>query len=254
MVAGQEVVFPAGTVRMTDVDGDGVGELQVTNPSGGLLAGDRMDTVLTAGPGTRSSVVTQGANRVCGAAPGATPATTTLATTLSLEGDARLEWAPHHLVPYARSVVVQRTVVDVAPGAALLLWETLSAGRTGRGERFAWERVDTRLRVTRSDRPLLVDGAVLVPGGEPFDGADLVATIVVVLPAGSAGARPLADALHDVLTAAPGTLASASAIDDDLVAGRVIARDAAALYAALDAVRVLARPAVGLPPPRRPVV
>jgi urease accessory protein len=182
IVAGQEVVFPSGTVRITDVDGDGVGELQVTNPSGGLLAGDRMDTVLTAGAGTRASVVTQGANRVCGAAPGAAPETTTLHTALSLEGDAALEWAPHHLVPYARSVVLQRTTVDVAPDAGLLLWETLSAGRTGRGERFAWERLDTRLRVSRAGLPLLHDGAVLGGGGEPFDGADLVSTVVVVLP------------------------------------------------------------------------
>jgi urease accessory protein len=287
VVAEQDIVFPSGTVRLADIDGDGVGELQITNPSGGLLAGDRLDTVLEARAGTRSSVVTQGANRVCGVAPGLPPATTTLDTRVHLEDDALLEWAPHHLVPYARSRVHQRTVVDVAPAAGLLLWETLSAGRSGRGERFAWDHLDSRLRVTRDGRPLLQDGAILGPGGEPFDGADLVATVVVVLPRGSGGgasasggvqtratgaaggagthaaggagrasggAARLSDGLHAALTTARGTLASASAVADDVVVARVVARDATALYRALGAVRELARPAIGLPAPQRPVV
>jgi len=257
IVAAQDIVFPSGTVRIGDVDGDGVGELQITNPSGGLLAGDRLDTELVARPGTRSSVVTQGANRVCGVAPGEVPRTTTLDTTLALEGDAVLEWAPHHLVPYARAGVRQRTRVDVAPGAGLLLWETLSAGRTGRGERFAWDRLDTRLRITRAGRPLLQDGALLGPGGEPFDGADLVSTAVLVLPRDAAGPAPvataLADELHRALDAARGVLASASAVADDLVVARVVARDAVALYRALDALRGPSRRALGLPRALRPV-
>lgn len=257
VTAAQEVVFPAGTVRLHDVDGDGTGELQITNPSGGLLAGDRMDTELVLRPGVRASVVTQGANRVCGPAAGTDgPApVTTLRTTMVLEGDALLEWAPHHLVPYARASVLQRTAVEVAPGAALLAWETLSSGRSGRGERFAWEHLDTRLRITRDGRPLLHDGAVLGPGGEPFDGADLVSTVVVVLPWGDAGAAApgLADDLHAALTATRGVLASASAVDEELVVARVVGRDAVALYRALESVRGPARAALGLPSARRPV-
>ncbi|MEV4421404.1 urease accessory protein UreD [Patulibacter sp. NPDC049589] len=255
VVAAQDIVFPSGTVRIADVDGDGVGELQITNPSGGLLAGDRMDTLLRARAGTRASVVTQGANRVCGAAVGLPPARTELHARMALEGDAVLEWAPHHLVPYARAAILQRTAVEVAPAAGLLLWETLSAGRSGRGERFAWDHVDVRMRVARDGRPLLHDGAVLGPGGEPFDGADLVATVVVVLPTDrpAGTATDLADDLHRALGAVPGTLASASAVDDALIVGRVVARDATVLYRALHAARVLARPALGLPAPRRPI-
>lgn len=304
MIAAQEVVFPAGTVRLHDVDGDGTGELQITNPSGGLLAGDRMDTELVLRAGVRLSVVTQGANRVCGpaespvagvpAAGGAGSAgtlraspVTSLHTAMTLEGDALLEWAPHHLVPYARSSVHQRTAVEVASAAGLLAWETLSSGRSGRGERFAWERLDVRMRITREGRPLLHDGAVLGPAGEPFDGADLVSTVVVVLPreppaagapatrrreaggqaaggpqagARTAGAPPhdrraeaLADELHAALSGAHGVLASASAVDAELVVARVVARDAVALYRALEAVRGIARAALGLPSPQRPV-
>ncbi|WP_026910537.1 urease accessory protein UreD [Patulibacter minatonensis] len=264
-------MFPSGTVRITDVDGHGVGELQLTNPSGGLLAGDRMETVLDAGPGVRASVVTQGANRVCGTAPGLAPETTVLDGALTVREGAAVEWAPHHLVPYARADVHQRTTVDVAPDAGLLLWEGLACGRSGRGERFAWARVDTRLRIVRDGRPLLLDGAVLGPGGEPFDGADLVATLVVVLPEGGVAtiapqrtctsapapatttAPALAGAAHAALQRVPGALAGASAPDDHLLVARVLARDAVALYAALDAVRRIARPAIGLGPAGRVV-
>jgi len=250
----QSVAFPAGTVRISDVDGDGVGELQITNPSGGLLAGDRMDTVVDAGPGTRLSVVTQGANRVCGAALGAPVRTTTLATRLTVADGAVVEWIPHHLVPYARSRVHQRTAVVLAPTAGLIAWEALSTGRSARGERAAWDRIDTRLRITAGDRPLLIDGAVLDAGGEPFDGADLTATLVVRIPGGSDGSVALADRLHERAATVPGVLASASALDDRLVVGRVLARDTAALYALLAAWRPAARAAVGLPPATRPVV
>lgn len=276
-MATQDVVFPSGTVRIADVDGDGVGELQITNPSGGLLAGDGMDTVLHAGPGVRASFVTQGAGRVCGTAPGERPRTTTMRTAITLHDGAAVEWAPHHLVPYARSSIHQRTVVDVAPGAGLLLWEGLACGRSGRGERFAWDRLDTRTRIVRAGRPLLHDGAVLGPGGEPFDGADIVATVVVVLstpadaapepPArigraragappfhgGPSGAPALADLAHEALQGVRGVLAGASAHDESLLVSRILARDAVALYSALDVVRRLARPAIGLPPVRRAV-
>lgn len=176
-----------------------------------------------------------------------------LDTRISVGDGATLEWAPHHLMPFARSRVHQRTLVDVAASGALLAWESLAAGRSARGERFAWDRLDTRLRVVRTGRPLLADGALLGPGGEPFDGADLVATVVVVLPEGDPTGPRLADDLHRALLVARGTLASASAVDPALVVARIVARDAPALYRALHAVRELARPAIGLPAPRRPV-
>lgn len=264
VAAAQRVAFPAGTVRIRDVDGDGVGELQLTNPSGGLLAGDRMETVVDAGPGTRLSVVTQGANRVCGTARGAAPRTTAIEARVTVADGAVVEWAPHHLVPYARSRVRQRTTVQLAPSAGVVVWEALSTGRSARGERCAWDALDVRLRVTCGERPLLTDGAVLGPGGEPFDGADLAATFAVRLPVerppddrhrdvarGPAGR--LADRLHEHAAAVPGVLGSASALDDRLVVGRVLARDAAALYALLAAWRAPARAAVGLPPPARAI-
>jgi urease accessory protein len=295
VVAAQEVAVPAGTVRIVDVDGDGTGEVQITNPSGGLLAGDRLETQIDVGAGVRASLVTQGANRIYGRAvasaasgpgraldgddpgagrapsdpcptrattepagavrstPSAHPAATALDTRITVDDGATLEWAPHHLMPFARSRVRQRTLVDVADSGALLAWESLAAGRSARGERFAWDELDTRLRIVRAGRPLLADGALLGPGGEPFDGADLVATVVVVLSAGDPAGARLADDLHRALDVAPGTLASASAVAPTLVVARIVARDAPALYRALHAVRERARPAIGLPPPRRPI-
>ncbi|EHN12628.1 Urease accessory protein UreD [Patulibacter medicamentivorans] len=292
VVAADEVAFPAGTVRLTDGDGDGLRELQITSPSGGLLAGDRLDTIVEAGAGTSVSLVTQGATRVYRARDGAPasggdppalastgdprdhpadanggPASdhasagradpTVLDTSIAVAARARVEWVPHHLMPYADAAVHQRTTIDVAASGALLAWESVAAGRSARGERFGWRRLDTRLRISRDGRPLLQDGADLGPGGEPFDGADLVSTVVVVLPdpaaSSASAARGLADDLADALADRPGVLGSASAPDDALVVARVLARDAPALYGALHAVRVRARAVLELPAPGRPV-
>lgn len=267
VVTAQRTAFPAGSVRISAVDGDGVPELQLTNPSGGLLAGDRMDTVIDVDPGARLSVVTQGANRVCGTAPDVPPRTTTLDTRLAVGDGAIVEWLPHHLVPYARSCTHQRTNVELGAGAGLLLWDVITTGRSGRGERCLWERVDSRLRIATDGRPLLVDGAILTTDDEPFDGADVAAVFVVVLPAGSepdsraAGPGPgdraatdrLADALHATADGRPGTIGSASALDDRVVAGRLLARDTVAAYATLNAWRAPARAALGLPPAAREI-
>lgn len=258
VVTAQRTAFPAGSVRISAVDGDGVGELQLTNPSGGLLAGDRMDTAIGVGPGARLSVVTQGANRVCGTAPGTPPRPTTLATRLTVDDGAIVEWVPHHLVPYARSRTHQRTIVDLGAGAGLLLWDVITTGRSGRGERCRWERVDSRLRIATAGRPLLVDGAILTTDEEPFDGADVAAVFVVVLPAGPepdgrAATDRLADALHSAADGRPGTIGSASALDDRVVAGRLLARDTVAAYGTLNAWRAPARAALGLPPAARAV-
>lgn len=255
VATASRTAFPAGTVRISAVD-SGVDELQLTNPSGGLLAGDRLDTVIDVGPGARLSVVTQGANRVCGTAPGAPPRTTTLDTRLTVGAGAIVEWVPHHLVPYARADVHQRTGVELAADAGLLLWDGITTGRSGHGERCRWERVDSRLRIASNGRPLLVDGAILTAGGEPFDGADAAMVLVVVLPDhaerdGLAATARLADELHAVADRRPGAIGSASALDGRVVAGRLLARDTVAAYDLLDAWRAAARGALGLPPAAR---
>ncbi len=251
-LTAQEIAFPAGTVRLTEPDGDGVVELQQTAPSGGLLGGDRLEVAVRVGRDVQASLVTQGATRVYRPADGRSP--TELRTSLAVAGGARVEWVPHHLLLYRGAHVHQRTAIDVAPDAGLLAWEALSAGRTARGERFAWAGLDTRLRITRAGRPLLADGAVLEGGGEPFDGADLCATVVAVLPhAGAGAADGLANALHDVLTAAGGVLGSASVPVPGCVVARVLGRDAPATYRALHGVREGIRAALGLPRPSRPI-
>ena len=250
VLVGQEIAFPAGTVRLLDHDGDGVPELQQTAPAGGLLGGDALDVAVRLEDGVRASLATQGANRVYRPADGRTA--TRLTTTVTVADGAIAEWVPHHLLPYPGARVRQRTAIDVAPDAGLLAWESLSAGRSARGERFAWSLLDTRLRIARAGAPLLLDGAILAGDDrEPFDGADLCATVALVLPRD--GAPALADELHAALTAAPAVLGGASAPAPDLVVGRLLARDVPALYGALGAARRIGRRALGLPPARRSV-
>ncbi|MDX8152182.1 urease accessory protein UreD [Patulibacter brassicae] len=251
-LTAQEIAFPAGTVRLTEPDGDGVVELQQTAPSGGLLGGDRLEVAVRVGADVDVSLVTQGATRVYRPADGRSP--TQLRTALAVADGARVEWVPHHLLLYRGAHVHQRTAIDVDPGGGLLAWEALSAGRTARGERFAWAGLDTRLRVTRGGGPLVTDGAVLDGGGEPFDGADLCVAVVAVLPRPSAAAAAgLADELHDVLTAAPGVLGSASVPAPGCVVARVLGRDAPSTYRALHGAREAVRAALGLPRPARPI-
>ncbi len=236
---------PFGAVRANYTDGSGVPEVQITNPSGGILGGDRLEAEIDLAPGSSATVLTQAANKAYRGEEASQE------TTVSVGEATFLEYLPHHLIPYAGSNYRQETTFSVAPDATLISWDAYAAGRVARGERFAFDRLRARTTILRDGAPEAADGLDLAGGDEPFGGYSYVAAAYVLAPTDLGS---LADILHDSVAGTAGALASASAPAPDLCAVRILARDAPTLYGLLNRTRRLARDFLGLPAPSRGVL
>lgn len=235
---------PFGAVRANYPDNSGTAEVQITNPSGGILGGDHLETEILVEPSARATILTQAANKAYKGAEALQN------TALRVEEGAFLEYLPHHLIPFARSRYRQETAFHLAEDARLITWDAFSAGRVARGERFAFSGLSGRTRISRENTLRVVDGFELSGGGESFGGYSYLGTLYVLAPE---NLSPLAEDLHALLICVPGILASASSLDADICTARILARDATALYRALNTCRTVARAYLDLPPPARDV-
>lgn len=214
----------------------------VQNPTGGVFAGDRLVTRVTAEPGTRVHVTTQSATKVYRMEGGEARQDLTVRA-----GDgAYVEYLPDQLIPQAGSVLHQRTHVDVAHGARYLAGEVLAPGRVARGERFAYDRLTTRIEVTRGAATLCVDTVDLAPrrrsprtAGALGDG-DYLATLVVVAPEDDADA--LTERLDTMLARDTSVAAAAGTLPNGAgTYARIVATTATAARTALARVVSAAR-------------
>lgn len=77
-------------------------------------------------------------------------------TRITIEDGARLEMVPQPLLLFAGAALSVEQEAEIAPDATLLSGEIIGAGRTARGEAFAFERFENRVRVRRQGVPLYV--------------------------------------------------------------------------------------------------
>lgn len=148
-----------------DLDGDGVATLLLLNPTGGILAGDRLDTDISLGPGSRVCLSTPSATRVY-RSPGP-PAVQRI--TIDVARGAALEWMPDHLIPSPGARLRQATLITLARDATLLYVDSWAVGRIARGEPWGFDLLDSRLLVRDGSGPLLQERSILA-GGLPCDG------------------------------------------------------------------------------------
>lgn len=160
-VAGRRQRFP---LRFTvplylDPHAPGLAYLYAQNPTGGVFAGDRLVTAVTAEAGAQAHLTTQSATKVYRMETGEARQQ----LTVRLAEGSYVENLPDQLIPQAGSVLHQRTDVDVGRDAVYLGTELLAPGRIARDERFAYDRLTTRTEVTRAGEPLCVDAMELAP-------------------------------------------------------------------------------------------
>jgi len=239
---------PFGSVRANYPDSSGIPEVQITNPSGGILGGDLLEMEITIGPSAAATVLTQAANKAYRGAEALQR------STFRVEEGAFLEYLPHHLIPFAGSNYRQEHTFHVAEGATLITWDACSAGRVARGERFAFSTLFGRTRISSGDIPCVVDGfdlsGVDPSDREPFGGYSYLGTLYVLA---LEELSPLAEELHALLGSTSRVLASASVPETRLCAVRILAWAATALSRALNGCRVAARTYLNVPPPAREV-
>lgn len=184
----------------------------VQNPTGGVFAGDRLVTDVTAQPGTKVHLTTQSATKVYRMDGGAA----VQQVSVRLGEGAYLEYLPDQLVPQAGSALDQHTRVDVGEGATFLGTETLTPGRAARNETFEYDRLTLRTEVWRGDETLCVDAVEFSPRRldprQPgvLDAGDYLASVLVVTPQRDTG--ELTARIDAALAADPTVVAAAGSL------------------------------------------
>jgi urease accessory protein len=135
---------------------------------GGLLGGDAISLNLVAGPGTRCVLGTQASTKVYRSGGGATSRQALHAV---IDTGAVLISAPDPIVCYAGSRYEQSQRFDLARGAGLVMIDSLTSGRRARGERWAFERYQSRTEVNFDDRCVFRDAVALDPCDGPIESA-----------------------------------------------------------------------------------
>lgn len=215
--------------------------VQVVNPTAGILAGDRLESRITLGPGAALSVTTPSASRVFTMDSAAAECRQDFA----VGADAWLEVSPEPLVPHRRSRFRQATRIEIAPGGGLFFVDQLIPGRLGHGEAWAWSELGLELEV-RIGGELILRERFAHSGGQlrclaEFGGAGdtaCFANAVLVPPGANADApwREAVAALHG-----DGTWVGVSSLRRTGWSLKVVARDPLRLRQAMrDIRRILA--------------
>jgi urease accessory protein len=252
VLTARRFTLPLQALEPMDLDGDGGATLLLLNPTGGLLAGDRLETGVAVGPGCRVCLSTPSATRVY-RSPGAAAVQRLSA---QVGAGAVLEWVPDHLIPSPGARLRQSAELNLAIDATLLYLDAWAVGRVARDEAWGFDLLDTSLVVHDPSGPLLRERAILA--GSPrrdglggTDGLPYVATFVALRP-GRSDWDELADTLRAVLdTTAAGGRAGVSTLGRGGVLARLLCPSAPALAASVDALwAACRRRLLGLPPAR----
>jgi urease accessory protein len=145
---------------------------------GGFVDGDSVRLEVGVGRGAAAFVSSQGATRVYRSVHGCASE-----TSAQVAAGALLALVPDPTTCFAGARFRSRCAVDLAPGAALVLVDTLCAGRISRGERWAFESYASSLRVAQGGAVVLDETVLLDPAhgavAERLGRFDLFATLLV---------------------------------------------------------------------------
>jgi urease accessory protein len=159
---------PWKVVRAFTVPGSGA-LLHLNNVSGGVLAGDRLALDVEIEAGAAAQITTTGATRLYRHRAGARESEQR--ANFLVGDDARLEYLPDALIPYAGSRHFQSTEIRLGRRSMLFWWEVLAPGRLAAGERFAFDALRLRSAVYAGARPVLRDQALLEPAHRDLSSA-----------------------------------------------------------------------------------
>jgi urease accessory protein len=136
------------------------------NLSGGVLGGDHLELDVSLGPNAYVQLTSTGATRIYRSRPDAAPAQQH--TAIRLEADARLEYLPDPVIPFAGSRYCQETRIDLATGAGLFWWDTLAPGREAYGELFDYELLANSVSIAVDGVPIALERYRLEPRLRPL--------------------------------------------------------------------------------------
>ena len=223
--AGLQRLFQEGSakIRLVRDAASPLPEAVLINSAGGLTGGDRLDWAAEVSDGGRLALTTQACEKIYRARDGEA----SVATTLTVGADARLDWLPQETILFDGGALTRRLDADLAARARLLAVEAVVLGRTAMKETVRAGALRDRWRIHRDGRLAFADDLRLKGSI-----ADVAARAPML-----AGARAFAslllvadDAIRflEPLRACLGRLGGASAFDGKLFA-RMAAPDGFAL-------------------------
>jgi urease accessory protein len=150
---------PLRVMRGFDLE-DGRLLVQVISAAPGFFSGDRYELAIEVGPGARALVITPAASKIH-SMPDGGAASQILGATVAAGGS--LEIYPTLSIPFAFSDFRQNVEISLEDGARFGWMDPWSFGRIESGERYAFRRISSRLRIDRAGRPLYRDAMELAP-------------------------------------------------------------------------------------------
>ncbi len=190
----------------------------LSSHGGGLVSGDRVALTLEVGPGAVALVGTQAQGKVYRSHRA--PAEQRVDAHVSAGGV--LAFLPEPVSCFAGSRYLQRQRFALDPGASLLLADAVTAGRSARGERWSFERYESRSEIRAGAKLVLRDAILLEAAGGPLaermGRLGSIAVLVLIGPAfaGAAG-RILAGISSAPVERRSSLLAAASPLADGLL-------------------------------------
>lgn len=191
------------------------------NTAGGMTGGDRFSVQAQAQPGAHLVLTTQAAERVYRSPDGGLAA---LATTLTVEDGARIDWLPQETILFDGASLGRRLRIDLCGSAQALMVEPLVFGRAAMPERLNQVTLRDRIDLFRDGELIFADRTRLDGDAHAdlarkavADGAGAAALVLLAAP----GAALKLDGARDLLPDGSGVCV----LGDDLLAARLLATD-----------------------------
>ena len=153
---------PSKVMRVHRQPGSDLAHAILMHTTAGLFDGDRVDCSIHVERGARVVLTQQAATKVHPSVGGG--AAQSLQVRVEPGGELHLHLKP--IILFAGSRLTQRTVIDLEPGARLSYWDTLMAGRVGRGETWRFTRLSVETTVSIGGRAIFLDRFDLQPEHE----------------------------------------------------------------------------------------
>lgn len=215
--------------------------IYVANFGGGLVNGDRITLSIDVGAGAAAVLLSQGSTKIYRSPDG-----THHDFRATVAGSGVLVAMPERVACYAGARYRQTQRIELAPAASAVIVDCVTAGRVASGERWAFDRYEAAMSVSRDGSPVLADRIVLDQGDGSIAARmrrfDAFASILLTGPAaGEAAAR--ADARVQKRTVSRGMefIATSAPLADG---GSLIRLAACSVAALVDEIAAIVRPAV----------
>jgi urease accessory protein len=155
--------IPFKITRLLDARFSGIAHLILMQCAPGLFGGDNVECTIHVEAGARILITSQSATKVHPSGGKAAIQN----TRIRVEGGGELRIYYDPVIPFSGACMRQTTSIDVEAGARFYFWESLMAGRVGRGELWRFDEFSSETCLRLNGKPLYLDRFSIMPASHP---------------------------------------------------------------------------------------